>query len=541
VTETRTTPAAARSDDGDHVVGFIDIGTNSVRLMLVEIRPNQSFSVISLQRESVRLGEREFGSGRLVPEAIERAILVCRGFAELARSHGATELVTVATSATREAANRGELLERLEKEAGLDVHVISGREEARLIYLGLLGRADVGDRTALVVDIGGGSTELAVGDRRRHFYLESVRLGALRVTEEEVPGRGAEPVSGRQYQELQRHVRLASAHAVHELRRFRIDVAYGTSGTMRNLAAIAARLLHGETPGRDQPLTRGDLKKIAKTLRSMTADERRSVPGINPERADIIVAGAAILETLLAELDLPEIVALEDCGLREGMLMDYLRRGRHRGLVRGLNVRERSVVQLARRCKFDEPHARHVKELALALFDSGRETGLHDLGERERELLGYAALLHDIGTFLSYRDHHLHTAYLVRNADLLGFDEEDVGLVAAVTQFHRKALPGPRNHALSELSPEDRRSARLLSLLLRLAERLDRSHGGCVRSARFSQVDERRVVLALETEGDCHLELWGIQTRRESVEKMLGRTLEVETRSASSSAKVAGR
>lgn len=529
VPSTRTKPAAAAPPaERDQVVGFIDIGTNSVRLMLVEIRPNHSYSVISLQRESVRLGEREFGAGLLVPEAIERAVLVCRSFAELARSHGASEVAAVATSATREATNRADLLDRLRDEAGLDVHVISGREEARLIYLGLLGRVHVGDRTVLVVDIGGGSTEVAVGDRRHHFYLESLRLGALRVTEEEVPGQGASPVSAREYEAVQQHVRLASAHVVHELKRFRIDAAFGTSGTMRNLAAIAARTLHDETTGRDQPLTRADLKKVAKTLRGMTAEERRSVPGINPERADIIVAGAAVLETLMTELDLPEIVALEDCGLREGLLMDYLRRSRHRGLVHGLDVRERSVVQLARRCKFDEPHARHVRGLALALFDSGRETGLHDLGERERELLGYAALLHDIGTFLSYRDHHLHTAYLVRNADLLGFDEGEIELLAAVTQFHRKTLPGSRNAALAELDAGERRAVRFLSLLLRLAERLDRSHSECVRDARFARAGDDTAVLELATAGDCHLELWGIQTRQQAVEKALGRRLAVQ-------------
>jgi exopolyphosphatase/guanosine-5'-triphosphate,3'-diphosphate pyrophosphatase len=171
-----------------------------------------------------------------------------------------------------------------------------------------------------------------------------------------------------------------------------------------------------------------------------------------------------------------------------------------------------------------------VRELALALFDSGRETGLHDLGERERELLGYAALLHDVGTFLSYRDHHLHTAYLVRNADLLGFDQEEIELLALVTQFHRKALPGSRNPALAELGADDRRAARLLSLLLRLSERLDRSHSGCVHGARFARVDGAAAVLELTTAGDCHLELWGIQTRQEAVEKALGRTLAVETR-----------
>ena len=531
VPSSRTTPAvAAPLAERDQVVGFVDIGTNSVRLMLVEIRPNHSYSVISVQRESVRLGEREFGGGRLVPEAIERAVLVCRSFADLARSHGASEIVAVATSATREAANRAELLDRLRDEAGLEVRVISGREEARLIYLGLLGRVHVGDRTVLVIDIGGGSTEVAIGDRRRHFYLESLRLGALRVTEEEVPGQGADRVSARQYEAVQRHVRLASAHVVHELKRFRIDAAFGTSGSMRNLAAIAAKTLHDETPAHDQPLARGDLRKVAKTLRAMTAEERRSVPGINPERADIIVAGAAVLETLMTELDLPEIVALADCGVREGMLMDYLRRSRHRGLVRGLDVRERSVVQLGRRCKFDEPHARHVRELALALFDSGHETGLHDLGERERELLGYAALLHDVGTFLSYRDHHLHTAYLVRNADLLGFDQEEIELLAAVTRFHRKALPGSRNPELAELDAGDRRATRMLALLLRLAERLDRSHTGCVRNARFGRIDAATAVLELTTAGDCHLELWGIQTRQEAVEKALGRSLAVETR-----------
>ena len=299
VPPSRTTAAAAAPPaERDQVVGFVDIGTNSVRLMLVEIRPNHSYSVISVQREPVRLGEREFGGGRLVPEAIEQGrprLPQLRRPRALARRRRRSS--PWPRRRPREAANRAELLDRLRDEAGLDVRVISGREEARLIYLGLLGRVHVGDRTVLVIDIGGGSTEVAVGDRRRHFYLESLRLGALRVTEEEVPGQGADPVSARQYEAIQRHVRLASAHVVHELKRFRIDAAFGTSGTMRNLAAIAARTLHDETPGRDQPLTRADLKKVAKTLRAMTAEERRSVPGINPERADIIVAGAAVLET----------------------------------------------------------------------------------------------------------------------------------------------------------------------------------------------------------------------------------------------------
>jgi exopolyphosphatase / guanosine-5'-triphosphate,3'-diphosphate pyrophosphatase len=522
----------APSPDGGHVVGFIDIGTNSVRLMLVRVMANQSYGVISLQREVVRLGEEEFGDRILREPAIERAVLVCRSFADLARGSGADEIVAVATSATREARNQDAFVARLRDEAGLDVHVISGREEARLIYLGVQNRVDLGGRTAFCLDIGGGSTEIIVGDARQHLFLDSLPLGAVRLAGDHSLPDVAGPVSTADYQRLQRAVRLASVHTVNAVRGFDIDVAYGTSGTVRNIAAVAARVFHGREPQRDETVSLGDVRKAIKLLRSLALEERRRVPGLNPDRADIVIAGAAVLETLLTDLELPGVTALSECGLRDGLLVDYLARSPHAALMRELSARERSVLRLLRACNADEAHARHVARLALELFDSAREAGYHKLDDDERELLEDTALLHDIGTFVSYADHHVHSAYLIANADLLGFDQREIGIMAATALFHRKATPSVRHAAYAHLDDRDRKVVRVLSNMLRLAERLDRSHGAQVRHAGLTNTGRGELTLRLVTKGPAQLEVWGIENRRASIEKALGRRLVLDVKEA---------
>lgn len=510
------------------VVALIDIGTNAVRLMLARIDPDFTHTVLSLRREPVRLGEGEFGGHLIRPEALERTVTVCRGLVEFSRAHGADHFVAVATSATREAHNRLALLHRLRDEAGLDVHVISGYEEARLIYLGVLGRVDLGARHALVIDIGGGSTEVIVGDAEGEIYLDSLRVGAIRLRDE-FPASAAGPVRAADFEALQHRIRLASVHAVQAIAEQSVDVAYGTSGTIRSIAAVVARA-QGREPQRDETMTRGDVRRAVKMLRSLPLAARRAVPGMNPERADLIVAGGAILETLLSELGVEEITALGECGLREGLLVDYLDRHGHGHLIRGLTVRERSVLQLARRCGADERHADQVRHLAWELFDGLRAAGVHDYGQHERELLGFAAQLHDIGAFLSYSDHHLHTYYLIRNADLLGFSQDEIDLVAAIALFHRKALAGGRHSGFAALEPAAQKAVRLLSVILRLAERLDHSHGRVVAHVRVIAQGTEAVALSIETAGDAQLELWGMTSRRRAIEKVLGRRLVIETR-----------
>lgn len=510
------------------VVAFVDMGTNSVRLLLVRIRPNHSFTVLNSQKETIRLGDHEFGERRLQKAAMDRAVLVCRRFAELAKVSGADEIFAVATSATREARNKAEFLRRLKRASGLEVRPISGREEARLIYLGVASGINLGRRRALFIDIGGGSTELILGDQDQVYFLDSLKLGAIRLTSEFLEDdEGA--IDDEEYEAICRHVERVSVVPVRRLARRRIELAVGSSGTIESLAEIAARKFLGRRRSRDDVLTREQLRKVAKMLCALPLDRRRRVKGMNPDRADIIIGGAAILETLMDELDLDEI-RISDRGLKDGLLVDYLaRRGAAPHLTR-LSVRERSVLQLARACQFDEKHARIVQALAFELFDSARKAKLHDYGPEERDLLGHAALLHDIGVFLSYDNHHEHTWYLVRNADLLGFDQVEVAQIAALAYFHRRSFPERGHPKLKGLGKGDRQAVERLSVLLRIAESLDRSRSAAVSHARLRAEGSKKLFLELRARRDCHLELWSAESHGEAVKQAFGRKLKVRVR-----------
>src|SRR5258707_10672923 len=316
------------------------------------------------------------------------------------RSRGAAQVLTVATSATREAENRAAFLRHLRRVAGVDVRVISGKEEARLIYLGVSSGANIGGRQTLFIDVGGGSTEVIIGDQQQYRFLDSLKLGAIRLSNMFFRDGASQPVSPTRYARIQRYVRTRSVRTLERLRQLTIEQAIGSSGTAMNLAEIAMRKEHKRGLVKGDVLTRAQLRDVVTLLCSLPLEERRKVPGINPDRADIIIAGAAILETLMQELDLAGI-GISERGLREGLPIDYLSRADNAHEFEQTSFRERSVLELGRRCGFDEPHARQVCRIAWELFDSAREAGLHSYGERERELLEHACLLHDIGAFVS--------------------------------------------------------------------------------------------------------------------------------------------
>ena len=384
-----------------HVVAFIDLGTNSVRLLVVRLNPNCSFTVISKEKEVIRLGEDEFIDHNLRREAMDRAVHVCAKFAELSRTYGADDIIAVATSAAREATNQDVLVERMREEAGLELGIISGKEEARLIYQGVSSGIDLGGRTALFVDIGGGSTEVIVGDQNGYSLLDSMKLGAIRVTALFLPPYHKGPVDDSAYNKMKRYARSEMIHAVKAISKRKLDLAIGSSGTIINLAETASRA-YGAKAG---VLKLAHLRKLTAMLRAMNLDQRRLVPGINPERADIIVGGAAILETLMEELKLEEMT-ISDRGALNGLLVDYLSGIEGYPHAEGMSVRDTSVLQLGRSCNIDEGHARTVTRLALELYDSAQATGLHALGKKERELLRHAAFLHDVGDFISFNNHH---------------------------------------------------------------------------------------------------------------------------------------
>ena len=507
-------------------VAFMDIGTNSVRLLVVRIDANQSFTVLHQMKETVRLGEDEFSSGRLRLDAIDRAVIVICQFAHVAATANATEIVAVATAATREAENQRAFLDRIRQEAGVEVHVVSGKEEARLIYLGVASGVHLDGRNIFSIDIGGGSTEVSVGSQDEHVYLNSLRLGAIRLTSMFLAGR-TDPVPARLYKSIRRYVRDNAAETLAELRAHPFEVAFGSSGTIESLADVSCRLVYGRPWQRDDSMYHGNLKQAVTLLCSLPVEQRREVPGLNPARADIVIAGAAILDTIMEELGIREL-RVSERGLREGLLIDYLRRHGHGSIVDGGSVRERSVLQLGRRCQFNEAHALTTARLAKSLFDSAAAAGLHTFGDNERELLEYGAILHHIGSFLTHGNYQRHSSYLIKNADLLGFDQNEIAIMAATVLFHRSALARKKDSTFASLSPAAQERVLILSGLLRLAENLDRSQAGIVEDARLERIGNASIGLCVQAGRDWQVELSGVENQREAFEKTFGGRLVIQ-------------
>ncbi|AKB26649.1 Exopolyphosphatase [Methanosarcina sp. MTP4] len=509
------------------VVAFIDIGTNSVRLLLVRINPNGSYKPLTKQKESVRLGDKEFIDRILQPEAMQRAVIVCKKFVELARAYGAEEVIAVATSATRDASNKVQFLEMLKSEANLEVCPISGIEEARLIYLGVSSGLRLGDSRALLIDIGGGSTEVSVGGDKQYYFLHSFNLGAIRLTNMFLPDETG-PVSMERYRMIKAHIRRKAALVIKELSRYRISCAVGSSGTIENLARIAFVYLHKTGQENYDLLGYEDLKTIVGDLCALPLEERRKFPGINSQRADIIIAGAAIIETLMEEMGLSEI-RVSKRGLREGLLVDYLSKSEFSYMITQMSVRKRSIMQLGLACHFDEEHAHTVTRLALELFDSAQALGIYEFEKGERELLEYGATLHDIGKFLSYDNHQAHAYHIIRESSLPGFQPEEIEIIANLAYFHRKGTPKKKHPNLAGLEKSSVKSVRILAALLRIAEGLDRSHTGVISHVRFYIASTDTVVLEMHARKECQLELWDLEKHKKFFTKILGYNLQYKT------------
>lgn len=509
-----------------NVLAALDIGTNSIRLEVVRVEADHRTTTLTQQKESVRLGESEFSTGRMTPAAIERGALVCARFADVARGFGADEIIAFATSAVREAENRDEFVSRVLEEADIEVRVISGPEEARLIYLGVASGSDLGDKRALFIDIGGGSTELIVGTSQQHLHLESLKLGAIRLANLFL-ARESGPVAPSWFQKIKNHVRAVASHSTRQLVESGFDMVVGSAGTITNLAYVTARRL-GESPTslRNYAVRTTDLRDSVEILCGLSVEDRRKVPGLDPERADIILGGAAVLMTILEDAKADRIT-ISDRGMRHGILLDRLMREEDARATFTTPVRLRSITQLARSCKFEEEHSNHVSRLSLALYDELRRLGIHNFGRRARELLHYAALVHDIGCFLSHTNHQRHAYYLVRNSDLLGFNDTEIDIIANVAYYHRKAIPRKKHENLRNLTRQGRRVVTVLAAILRIAEGLDRSHLGLVRDLRLERSERGRLVLAITSDSDCQLEIWGVATNQDLLESLLGGPLEI--------------
>lgn len=511
------------------IFAAIDIGTNSIRLAVVRKEEGQGFTILAQHREVVRLGEGEFDANQMTPDAIKRGSLVCAKFAEVARGFGAQEIIAFATSATREAENRDEFIESVREQAEIEVRVISGVEEARLIWLGVSSGVDLGKRKAILIDIGGGSTEVIIGNKQERLLLDSLKLGAIRLSNRFFTS--AKPYTAEEFGKAQEYVRAIASQLSRKVEQVGFDIGMGSAGTIATLGDIIARrnLEDKENGGRSLSFSLKDLRSAVEALYRLPLEERRKVPGMDANRADIIVGGAAVLLTLM-EMFRMERISVSERGLRDGILLDHLlREEEERQQYQETGVRRRSIIQLAHACNYEAEHAAHTSFIALRLFEELKRLGEHDYGRAERELLDYAAITHDIGNFLSHSNHQKHAYYLIRNSDLLGFNDAEIDVIANVALYHRKGFPKKKHENLVNLNKGERRLVSVLAAILRVAEGVDRSHLLLVKDVRLERLSNpRRYLLTLFSDSDCQMEIWGVQNNRDLFEFLFEAPLHIQ-------------
>ena len=502
----------------------IDIGTNSVHMIVVQVRPDFSFDVIDREKEMVRLGAGGLDGKRLTREAMNGALQALSKFERLAKSHKVDKILAVATSATRESENGGAFLKAIERKTGVRARIITGTEEARLIHLAAVYGVDT-PKPAVVIDIGGGSVEITLGSGREVKLARSFKIGVIRLSERFVD---EDPIGDRNERKMTKFIGAEVGAYLKEIVEAGFDRVIGTSGTILSLGAVATTLERGAAPEELRNLRVGakPLRRVRKMAVAMNLEERMHMPGQDPRRADLMVAGSILLDTLLRKLDADEIT-LCDLALREGVVLDYIQRHRRdiARVDRYPDVRRRSVFELAGRCSWEADHSRQVAALALALFDQTRR--VHGLDAREREWLEFASFLHDIGNHISYRSHHRHSYYLIKHGNLRGFEPADIEIMALIARYHRRAVPKGDHDGFRELDHESRQAVRVLSAFLRLAETLDRSRHGVMRSL---EVRERLGELRIKVSsvGDAELEIWAARRQAEALEEALDRKVVIE-------------
>ena len=507
----------------DRVIAAIDIGTNSIHMVIVQIEPSlPAFNIIAREKDTARLGDRDPKTGYLTLDAMARAMSALQRGQELARSFNAEEVIAVATSAVREAPNGREFIKNVREQLGLTINLISGQEEARRIYLGVLSAMEFQEEPHVIIDIGGGSTELILGNGHEPRSLSSTKVGAVRLASEFIT---TDPISNKELKFLQAYIRGRMERPVEELKaklapEETINLV-GTSGTIESLASIHAKeKLHtSPNPLQGYTFSRKDLEDIFKLLASLDIKKRADLPGMSGRRAEIIVPGAIILLETMKMLNAESITICERA-LREGLIVNWMLTN---GLIENRlryqkSVRDRSVINIAQKYKVDLDSSQRVANFCLDIFDQTQGV-LHHWGSREREWLWVAAILHNCGFYVSHAAHHKHSYYLIRHAELLGFTENELEIIANIARYHRKSKPKKKHQNYQNLTDKTtKKMVSEVSAMLRLAVALDRRQLGAI-TAVYCHYDEDKQELHLElfpkdVKDDCALELWNLADKK---------------------------
>ncbi len=502
-------------------IAAIDLGTNSFHALIVEIFSDGSFYTVDKLKEMVLLAEKGLGD-RLSGQAMDRGIEALKKIKVLADNQQAETILAYATSAIREAENGGDFIQRAIDEVGVKINAIPGRIEAELIGLAVQHGIQMPDKPAVIMDIGGGSVEFILADQERFYHLTSKKLGVARMTANYIDH---DPISSEEIDKLTNHFKsqltdVAEAFAMH-----RSSMLIGSSGTMENIGLMIAHR-NNKTPN----LTINELEFTAKEffefyddVIGMNEKERTKLKGLDEKRVKLLPAGLVLVHYILKNFGIKR-VKISSQALREGIVLRYIKKEMSEGIRLHLDEspRRRSVLELVHKCDWHEEHSTHVAKLALKLFDE-----LFDelnLENDDRELLEYASLMHDIGYHISHRKHHKHALYIINNADLKGFKEEEIDLMANVARYHRRSTPKSRHPHFKKLDKSVKKRVEKLSAILRIADGLDRSHFQNVRALDVIR-NNGQIKLKLETESDPNLEIWGAMRKRSLFEEVTGKEL----------------
>lgn len=515
-----------RPENRERILAAIDMGTNSLHLVVVKIDPTlPTFTIIDRDKETVRLGDCE-AKGNLKADVMDRAIATLERFQKIAKSANAEQIIAVATSAVREAPNGTAFLNKIADELDLYVNLISGQEEARRIYLGVLSAMEFNNKPHVIIDIGGGSTELILGDGNAPRTLSSTKVGAVRLTKEFV---STDPISKIEFAYLRAYIRGLLERPTEELlaniQEGEKPQLVGTSGTIEALANIHAYEKFGNAPtplaGYQFSLT--ELEGLVNKLKKLSVSDREDIPGMSQKRSEIILAGALVLQEAMSLLGMESIIVCER-SLREGVIVDWMLN--HSLIYDRLrfqsSIRQRNTLKIAQKYQVNLEYSERVASWALHLFDQTQGV-LHEWGSDERELLWAAGILHNCGVYVSHSSHHKHSYYLIRNGELLGYSEIEIEAIANLARYHRKSLPKKKHENYQNLPKKYQHMVSQLSALLRLAIALDRRKKGAIANVKCELNQDKQEfymwLLPANPEDDCALELWNLDYKKEAFEE----------------------
>ncbi len=500
----------------------IDIGTNTIRLVVVEV-DNGTFRVLDEEREPTRLGHGLYETGRLGEEPMERSLAALGRMKAIAEGLEVSEIRAIATAAVREATNGRTFRRRAERRHSLRIQVISSRQEARLAYLSMVRRFNLDGTPVAMVDIGGGSVEIVLAAGTLVDRVYSLLLGAVRLTEQHIT---TDPVSGREWKTLTKQIDREIDKVVGKPP-FKTATMLGSGGTFTTLASMIKSQREGSDGSvQDYSVERADLDELLKQLRATPLAERRQLAGLNADRADIIIAGIAVISRLAQRLGCDDI-RVNEGGIREGLLMSIIAERADRGPAEKAEVSDRMewVRRLARKCHSNEAHREHVATLATQIFDQLEEP--YDLPGEGRQILQAAALLHDIGYMIGHAKHHKHAYHLIVHGDLPAFSAREVELIANVARYHRRAHPKKKHQNFSRLNKPDRQLVRHLSGILRVADGLDRTYTQAVTRVDC-EIKRKSIRMSVTADAPPQVEMWDANRKAGLFERVFGRRLKLE-------------